>query len=406
MNQAPVDNSAAQAAPPSKGGGFQTSYAILALGILLLANAASGLFYHPDRYSSPNRSWAYWAARDLNASRSTPDLVLFGSSLMLAVINDADATHFNNTLDAVAHHRSQYLESVLSKKLDRPVSTQSLAIGGQMASDAYALFSALIAPRKERPLLVWGIAPRDLVDSSFADPYNSETVRFLKKVTFPEPVLPERARFWTEVENGLERVFSLYGKRTDLQREHRVVAERLISQVIGTRFDTIRTAQPLLKLTLGAVPEECAPGQWLVAPYRDKLSKSEGFADNSKEYEMRYRPFRKKLFDRQCRYLDRFLSRAEELGFRTVLVNMPLCKDNLSILPDGVYALYLKKVSQSAAAHGAEFIDLNRSTLFARSDFCDPVHLHGVAGQKFLDILASQLTDSTLVARRSNTVVK
>ncbi len=59
---------------------------------------------------------------------------------MLAALNDGDSTYVNKPFDAVTHHRAIYLEHLLEDKLHKPVSTASLAIGGQMASDVYLTF--------------------------------------------------------------------------------------------------------------------------------------------------------------------------------------------------------------------------------------------------------------------------
>lgn len=378
-----------------------SSYAVLAFAMLLLLNLAAIVWYHPDRLASPNRSWAYWAAQDLRNAGEVPDVMFFGSSLMLAVINDADATSQKKSLDAVKHHRSAFFEDALAKETGLPVKTGSLAIGGQMASDSFALFSTLLADRPERPLIVWGIAPRDLVDSSFFNPHDSETVRYLEKVAFPNDVLPERARFWEEAERGGERFFYLYGKRLDVQKMQRDLSEAVLAALVGTRFDTIHTPQKILKMTMGAIPEECSPNQWLVTPYQEKIAGSGEFTDNTQEYLMRYQPFRPKLFDRQSRYLNRFLSEARQRGFETVLVNMPLTADNLRLLPEGVYDRYLSTVKNAAVRHGAHFLDFNASGNFGQKDFCDPVHLHGIAGQKFLRLLAAEISARTQIAVRS-----
>lgn len=350
-----------------------------------------------DPTDSPNRCWAYWSAKDWQRTQKSahkPDAVFFGSSLMVAVVNDGDSSYLQTPLDAVKNHRSKYFEDVASKSLGKPISTHSFAIGGQMASDACALFRALPAKGETRPVLIWGVAPRDLLDSSFSDPATTETVRYLDKVTYPQDALPESKRVWKQLERQIERVTFLYGKRSDFQSVERNLAEQIITKTTGITFDTIRTPQPLLKIAMAEQPEENSPGQWMVTPYNQKAAAHALWNDNSKEYRMRYQPFKQKIFATQSSYMGKFLQQAKQMGFPVILVNMPLLKQNTDLLPEGVYSKYLRRVSELAQENGATFIDCNREGLFTREDFCDPVHLHGLGAQKFLRIIAASLADT------------
>src|ERR1700733_4775260 len=69
-------------------------------------DVANKFFVPVDRYASPGRSWIWWAVHDFRTRHDKPDTILLGSSLMMAVQNDGDATFLNNTLDALLHWRS------------------------------------------------------------------------------------------------------------------------------------------------------------------------------------------------------------------------------------------------------------------------------------------------------------
>ncbi len=385
-----------------------SSYVLLAGLTVGIANIAAFAAFKADPLDSPNHCWAYWTAKDWQAAQKSehrPDAVFFGSSLMVAVVNDGDSSFLQKPLDAVKNHRSAYFESYAGKLSGKPVSTHSFAIGGQMASDACALFRALPAKGDSRPILIWGVAPRDLLDSSFSDPASTETVRYLDKVSYPQDVLPESKRVWKQIERQIERGLYLYGRRADFQCVERALSEAIISHCTGTKFDTIRTPQPLLKIAMAEQPEENSPGQWIVTPYSQKAASRALWNDNSKEYAMRYRPFKAKVFNSQSQYMDKFLRQANQMGFAVLLVNMPLLKENTDLLPPGVYDKYLNCVGELARKNGAAFVDCNRPGLFSRQDFCDPVHLHGLGAQKFLRIVAakvSEFKDSNALAGKAS----
>ncbi|MBC7997401.1 MAG: hypothetical protein IAF58_05640 [Leptolyngbya sp.] len=385
-----------------------TSYALLAGLLIVGTNALAMATLKPDPIESPNRCWAYWAAKDWKTWQSAeektqkPDFAFFGSSLMVAVVNDGDSTYLKKPFDAVKHHRSLYFENYAGKVLGKPVTTHSFAIGGQMASDAAALFATLPAKESARPTLIWGVAPRDLIDASFSDPASTETVRYLDKVAYPNDALPESKRVWKRLERVIEQAFHIYGSRADFQCILRNIEEKLLTATLGTSFEQIKIPQPLLKIAMAEQPEENFPGQWQVTPYSMKAAENALWVDNSKEYRMRYQPFKPKIFANQSKYMEKFLSLAKQKGFRVVVVNMPLCTENTSLLPDGVYDKFVGRVKELAQNNGAAFLDCNRSGLFNRADFCDPVHLHGPGGQKLLRVIADSIAQTSSVAEKAS----
>lgn len=395
----PSPNSTQQDLTPKRGKqNWLSSYVLLAGLAVGVANLAAFAAFKADPVDSPNRCWAYWTAKDwqaLQKSERKPDAVFFGSSLMVAVVNDGDSSFLQKPLDAVKNHRSAYFESYAGKLLGKQITTHSFAIGGQMASDACALFRALPAKGDSRPILIWGVAPRDLVDSSFSDPATTETVRYLDKVSYPKDALPESKRIWKQLERQIERGIYLYGRRADFQCVERKLSEALIGSLTSTKFDTIQTPQPLLKIAMAEQPEENFPGQWIVTPYSQKAARHALWNDNSKEYVMRYQPFKPKVFNNQTQYMEKLLQQAHQMGFAVILVNMPLLKENTDLLPSGIYDKYLNAISELAKKNGASFVDCNRAGLFSRADFCDPVHLHGLGAQKFLRIVAAQVSKVT-----------
>ena len=370
---------------------LQFSYALLAIIAVVCADLAARCFYKPDPYQSANRSWAWWAVQDMRAQKPA-DVVIFGSSLMLAALNDGDSTFINRPFDAVTHHRAYYLEHLLSERLDKPVQTTSLAIGGQMASDVYALSTTLFNRNPMPKSILWGIAPRDFLDSTFTNVDSSETVRYMNKVANTTDVLQTKRRIlWDRLQNTADASFYLYGKRSDVVATVLPYAKAAINQLRpDTNLDTVHTPTPLLAYAMKNLPEDNGIDQWRVTPY----SPSKVFSDNTAEYTMRYHPFNAKVLDTQLSYFDKFLAFAKQHGITVTLVNMPLTKDNLKLLPAGAYDTYLSKVRDSATKYGAQLLDYNDQKTFARSEFADTVHLNGLGGKHFFELVSQQMTSS------------
>lgn len=364
------------------------SYVLLAAAFLIVADVVSRFAFQPDRYESPNRSWAYWAVRGINEQKQAPDVAILGSSLVLAAVHDGDATYYNKKIDAVLHHNSGYLEKQLAQRLGAPVKTASLAIGGQMASDAYALTTNILVGEKKPKAIVWGIAPRDFVDSTFTEPRNSETIHFLNRVAGKQ-VLDGRFNLWNNLEYYVAFVSDIYTKRGSFVCVQQKGIKSLLTCLgIGDDLEVIGAPQELQLIAMHELPEDNGLGAWNVHPY---TASNQVWTDNSAEYRMRYTPFKPQVLETQLAYLDKLLSYARDNGIAVTLVNMPLTKENLSILPTGVYEKYLAGVTQAARAQGADMLDLNDPKLFHKEDFSDYVHLNGLGAAKLLDLVAQRV---------------
>ncbi len=379
---------------------MQFSYAALAVVVVVCADLAARAFYHPDPYQSPNRSWAWWAVQDLRADKPA-DVTIFGSSLMLAALNDGDSTFVQRPFDAVMHHRAFYLEHLLSKQLGRPIQTASLSIGGQMASDVYALATTLFTRNPKPKAIVWGIAPRDFLDSTFTNPDTSETVRYMNKVSGSTDVLSTKRRIlWDRIQNIADGTFYLYGKRGDVVAATIPVAKSAIKRVVNPiDLNTVRTPSPLLSYAMKNLPEDNGVDQWRVTPY----TPSKIFDDNTAEYMMRYHPFKPKVLETQLNYFEKFLAFTKEQGIRVTIVNMPITAENIKLLPDGSYARYLGSVAALATKYDAQFLDYNGKNLFPRNEFADTVHLNGLGGKHLFELIAEQISAKTKTLLASKT---
>lgn len=362
-----------------------SSYALLALIFLIAIDVLARVVVPQDRYSSPNRSWAWWAVKDLRHDGPHPDIALCGSSLMLAVLHDGDSTYENRIYDAVLHHRDYALEDLLEKATGKSVRTASVAIGGQMASDVYALTTVALSGEYKPRTIIWGIAPRDFVDATFFKPETSETVRYMAQISDRNP-LENRSSFWSELERKLGHIIYVYGTRAQAIAAQ-VEATRSALAAVGFKdLESVHCPPALLHIAVAELPDDNGLNQWNVSPYAPNAPK---FADNTQEYRERYNPFRRDLFENQLRFFDKTLRYCKDHGIHVVLVNMPLTQTNLKLLPAGVYDKYRARTEQIAHDDGAELLDFNRAGLFQPKEFADTVHLNGLGAVHFWRLLVS-----------------
>jgi hypothetical protein len=369
------------------------SYVLIACAGFVAIDTFDRIRSH-DHVASPEKSAIWWAYKNWREQSRKPDVILLGSSLMIAAQNDCDATFYDQTFDAVQHYHSQYLESKLSQEAHRAVKTASFVIGGQMATDAYAIICTLLdkntSQEKTSETLVWGIAPRDFIDATFGRPEDTETVRLMNRVSEQNDLLHVRkTSFWTAFEDLLNKICSVYSNRNEFRELQRALISSCFKATApGTSSHNLKPPDWLLHQVSLTFPEDNRIGQWIVRPCKKKGDEPR---DNSTEYKERYAAFKPELFEQQLSFYEMALDAAQKGGNKILIVNMPLTAENMRLLPAGVYQRYLQNVSSLARQHGAYFLDLNSATIFSQKDFWDPVHLNGYGATRFMNEVAEKL---------------
>jgi hypothetical protein len=364
---------------------FYRSTAIISLLLFCAIDLIVAVTFHPDLYALPQHSYIFWAVKGFRALKRTPDILIFGSSLMVAVTDQGDATYLKHPVDAALHHRSVCLEDALARKTGVPVSTYSFAIGGQMASDVYAIERTLIGEQQPPKVIVWGIAPRDFLDAAFDGPYSSDTARYMNRIA-QAPIIPEDHHSLPGyIEKALSKVSAIFRWRTDLAQIGGNVWRKWLSG--NDTAASNKTGSPDLQPSLHQLSLEIGD---CIVPACTELPTN--IRDNSAEYQKRYNPFKPKTLKSQLEYLDKFLTLNERLGVKVVLINMPLTQRNMAIMPNGAYTQYLDGVTKLARLHGSQLINWNDAGSFTTKDFSDFVHLTGLGGEKFVALLGTKLT--------------
>ncbi len=384
---------------------------LIAVVLVLFVDLGVRFNFHPDRYQFLQHSLIWWKVRDFNKQCSlpnqSPNIVLFGSSLLLEAVNHGDANFLGKPLDTVSHHRASCLEAELVSDSTYHPNTFSFAIGGQMPSDVFAITDTLLQKSSAPPLVIWGIAPRDFLDNSFPGPASSSTAAYMAKLAQKEVVgdegMPENHNsFWSGANKTLQKVFCLYGERSDFLTIIHGVTNVLLQNIQeATKIANAKVSGPTLlsgnmtadgrqKFLVNCL-DDLGPGDQITSP---ESMRPKDLIDNSAQYRICYNPFTRSKLETQLSYLEKFLIDSRANGTQVVLINMPITKRNMSLMPPGVYDLYLCAVKNLAEKYGMTMNDFNKNDLFSESDFLDTVHLNGFGGEKFSVLLAYCLKHS------------
>jgi hypothetical protein len=372
---------------------LSSSYVIWAIIAMIGANL---LFQKLpfDRYAQANRSMVWWAVNDFRNQKTCPDVVLVGSSLLMHVLNGGDAEYLKLPQNEVYHHKPVILEDLLQKRTGVRVNSFAFAIAGTMASDAYALAKTLFVQERKPRVIIYGIAPRDLIDNTLGNPSSTDTFRLMSRLGGIGDVdWTARNTFWGKVEFLFESVSSLYRHRSYFVYLQQNYVKPLL-RIAGYQVtDEVHTPFALRRLALLEMPEDIGVNERIATPGAPVR-----YTDNSDEYRRRYQPFKQKDFMAQRAYLEKFLSYCQQQGIEVVLVNMPLTQENLNLMPAGTYDLYKQTLTTLAQQYGSQLIDMQDTRRFDKSLYCDTAHMTGAGGVKFFQTLAERLTDGTHLA--------
>ncbi len=366
------------------------SSAVIALLLFACADLAFKAFLdsgHFDRFEAANHRWTWWQAKGYKELPYTPDVVMFGSSLLTRVVNEGEATYLKLPINATKHNRSRQLEDGVQARTGVPIKTFAFNLAGMHASDAAVIANGLL--REKTPsTIIYTIAPRDFLDNLLEAPYTTEQFELMSHTsdlgelaTRARITTGDRLNFWiTDNCNNLSTLSKCkYELATTFERNYRnCVVPTLDAKMNGKKVISplaigIKTSAFDYAETLPVAPEDL-----------NNLEKN----DNLQCYRFCYQPFRPRIYNTQFYYLDYFLRFAQEKGVNVILVNMPLREDNLTAMMPNYYELYKSDVAKHAAKYHARVVDLFDSKAFTDSDFIDTVHLTGHAAIKLVDKLA------------------
>lgn len=163
-------------------------------------------------------SWEWWRTKAFREEARCPEVLLLGSSLFMIPVALIDADFLNETIDAIHHHRSRYLESNLNDLSLPGTSCFNFSMPGAMMSDHFIVADALFKADRKPKVLVLGITLRDFIDNGVSCAAATPAYNYLKHyidvdkyIELTAPGIVDRAEFWAT------RLAYLFGNRMDIQ---------------------------------------------------------------------------------------------------------------------------------------------------------------------------------------------
>lgn len=368
----------------------------LAVAAFVVINCALAFFtpFDFDPYKFNYKGWAWWTMNDLRDNPHHHNLALLGSSTMVSALAGCDANYNHKALDLTRHHRSDFLVDTLVKQTGGEFDSFSLAAPGQMPSDAYLALKAMVATHNRPDVVVYGLAPRDFIDSTLSSPADTEPFKYLTRfvniddianAVFREPI--------DKMDWCMQRLVYLYGSSLDF----RMLGTNTTTAFLNKAFPVPSTPTPFTwwdrqKLLPDYLPAEIQNTGIMAQPM---TAADRTFIDNTKEYQERYRFPDAHTFKTQFYFLSKLARFCHKERIELVLVNMPITYYNMKMLPTGVYENYRFKLREFAMYEKCSYLDIADFTRYNQDDFHDTVHLNAFGGQKFFsDVVHAMLNNN------------
>lgn len=373
----------------------------LSLCVFLVLNASLTFFapIHFDPYKFNYKGWTWWMMDDLrNHNNGIHNVAVLGSSTMVSAIAGCDANHLNKSLDLTRYHKVSYLENLLSKNFNGMFDSFSLAAPGQMPSDAFLTLKAMAATGNRPDVVIYGVAPRDFIDSTLAGPNDTEPFRYLTRIVNIDDVGAHVFRnLFCKLDWYLQRNFFIYEYAMDFRLLLGDAAEVSINTVVPRPW----TNKPFtwwdrVKLLPEYLPAECHAEAVMATPLDRKTAETQ-YKDNTIEYQARYKKPDEHTYKTQMYFLRKMVQYCHKERIELILVNMPITWYNVNMLKPGVYPKYLHGLEEFAWNNNIIFYDLCDFKRFTRPDFHDSVHLNAFGGARFFE----ELTGRMLADRRA-----
>ena len=368
----------------------------LGLGVIVLFTINSWLcvtqpFASVDPAILPaTHTWTWWATQEYLQNKPAPPAVLLGSSLFMHPIAREDADFLNQDFDYVHHHYSLYLGKQLQNRfrLNNTPLCFNFSLPGDLVSDQYMVARSLFHGQHKPSYIILGLSLRDFLDNAVHCPGTTPPFRYLKRFTDIDDIVnlafPE---FWQRFDYYFGQFFYPWAKKLDIQ----ALASEEVKHILGPLAN--KFCSPCLlndldyrKHVPANLHSEVEEGMAIIKahiPY----SYDPNYADYKKRYGQDKNNLR--MFNIQKQFFAKLVALCKEQKIKLIILNMPLTKENMDLMPEGSYQRYIDLLQTKANEYGFPLIDLNGNPAFVKSDYYDTAHMNSSGGKKLLDILAN-----------------
>lgn len=316
-------------------------------------------------------------------------IVILGSSLILAPSQRlGDIYEFASELDGQRETivKSTHYERELKMLTGLNLSIKNLAIHGAMLTDQELITKELIAHGNAPKLLILTLAPRDFIDNILGRDLDNTPIKRVfsfmarRKCLLPKELSLEAVGDWLDLHQKFTNLVRRKLGRALVESTCRITG-RQENLWLAANQGTSQRVNTLIAAPAGS------PGA--------RPEKNELLAEDISHYRRRYLPPDEKRFTEQELALKALLTRATEAGIKVIIVEMPLTKENISILLPHQYRCFKESIQHLASLHSVSLVDFGDvKPTFDAADFIDSVHLSKRGAERFIPLFCKKVVGS------------
>jgi hypothetical protein len=387
------------------------STALIAASLLLATDA----FYSLAHTSSKEDRFRLDSCDILNVLKAyrdeakTPDVALLGSSLIEVPSIEAAAIAANKPVDRLTHHRCDYLEKELGNQLGTKPTVVSLAVGGEMVSDAFLIAKRLLIGARAPRAIIYGIGPRDFQDNLMPGINSSDTFKLLSAIDdVPDVWQAKQLSAESKLALTIENLSGLCGNRSQIasatNQSITNTMSSLLPQMKKSWSDTpTKTTLSDERAKSALLSENRARPTNIQTFIGGMISPGEAVWHPGDEYMLqnylsRYNPVAPEQIKTQLSYFERLIRLCRERKTPLMIVNMPLGEINRRVMAPGFYEKFLSDTQKICREQGVPYVDLNIASLNSKENFLDTVHLNPTGSAKFFSTMSKTIDPAVVVA--------
>ena len=377
---------------------FRFSQVALALLAVLALDIWIGTAHPMSKAVTPNldRSETFSTACVYRDQEKAPDVVLLGSSLMVAPVMQAEAVHLGRPFPRFIHRQSEFLSSALANSLGSNPSVFCFAVAGEAVSDAFLITKHVVAATKKPKVIVYGIAPRDFQDNTCPGVDATESFNVLADLSDVQKVSERNKLSFDRTANiALAKISSLWKYRSDIRLyatlRMKKTMERFLPWVMFEKYDNQGVLAARKK---GQYPEEAIG---TIQTFPNMPMENSGYTKTIQQYIRRYRPENPAAVDEQFSFLEQLMDTCDREGIKLLVLRRTLSQTILSLLPEGFYPRCFDRPSKICASKNVELVNLGTSYK-ADESYTDTVHLKPDVSSEFLTTIAKVISSSRVAS--------
>lgn len=368
--------------------------------------------------------------KEIISSGERCSTLMLGSSLTFFPNLMADAYYENAKLPmfnmieytdfAVKHVRALHVESLLFGQSPERPEVLDFGTPGSMVSDSALIYDKLIEFGKRPQIIILAIAPRDFIDNNIDPDKTPVKCEFRTLISWTELVEAHDvfkatlrlADFAEARAQGLARDF-----KRQATRIYEFIRRRGKPAYVPPQLVLVDKAPPGVTLITFPVramklpdPKAARKGKpetyYMIRSQSRRLYLGDNRLQDLSNYKERYNPPDRRKFKEQKERLRAFLARAQALGTRVVMVDMPLPRENLALLDRQIAEEYRTALETFARDFDVLLVKPALHDNYELGDFLDACHLNAIGGHKCFGYVAECMKQHSATAERLAQVVR